>query len=277
MGQNLEPRFRQSIWTPDRGRLMDVPGRDRGNHRYPLVTTNTNGASSTGFRRYKGAVNDVAQSRNGDVDEILLRYGEALLNYAEAKAILGTITQGDLDKTVNVLRGRVNMPAMELSTVNSWDINYDAAYGFEPGAANVLNEIRRERTVELAFEGFRYSDLCRWAALEAAINGWKPQGANHEEFVYYYNSEDPEPALTAKNDGVADIFPLVLEGEDGKPNYGIFPNGNIRAFFNDPDFKENGEGFGIVSTRDYLSSIPSSERDLYKQHGVDLEQNPGWQ
>ncbi|TKG89807.1 RagB/SusD family nutrient uptake outer membrane protein [Puteibacter caeruleilacunae] len=271
--QNLDPRFRQSIYTPDRGRLIDIPGRTSVESRYPYISAKQTGKSSTGFRRYKGAVNDATQYRAGETDEILIRYGEALLNYAEAKAILGIITQDDLDKTVNVLRDRINMTHMDLAAVNSWDVNYDPAFAFNPSETNVVNEIRRERTVELAFEGFRLNDLKRWAAFEDAINGWKPEGANAEEFVYYFNSQDPTPAITAKNDGVTNVDELDIEqGTD----FDILPSGNIWPLFKEPEFQPNGEGFGIVASRDYLSSIPSSEIDLYKENGVDLIQNPGW-
>ena len=79
---------------------------------------------------------------------------------AEAKAELGTITQDDLDKTVNELRDRVGMPHLSLSVgfVDSKWPNW--GYDLSP----LLQEIRRERRVELAGEGFRFGDLKRWAA-----------------------------------------------------------------------------------------------------------------
>lgn len=49
---------------------------------------------------------------------------------------------------------------------------------------NMLNEIRRERTVELAFEGFRRDDLRRWKLAETvmplAIRGVKFKGTEYE-------------------------------------------------------------------------------------------------
>src|SRR5690606_183568 len=50
-------------------------------------------------------------------DAPIIRYGEVLVNYAEAVAELGTLTQDDLDKTINVLRNRtgVGLPRLELS------------------------------------------------------------------------------------------------------------------------------------------------------------------
>jgi len=87
---------------------------------------------------------------------ITLRLGEALLNYAEAKAELGTITQTDLDVSINKLRDRVAMPHMQLT-----NIPVDPRY-VNDGVSPLIVEIRRERRVELFNEGFRYDDLRRW-------------------------------------------------------------------------------------------------------------------
>jgi hypothetical protein len=84
-----------------------------------------------------------------------MRYGEALLNYAEAKAELGTITQADLDMSINLLRDRVGMPHMDLNPP------MDPRYA-DWGVSSLIVEIRRERRVELFMEGFRYDDLRRW-------------------------------------------------------------------------------------------------------------------
>ena len=83
-----------------------------------------------------------------------------MLINAEAKAELGTITQADLDRTINVLRDRVGMPHLDVN-VGFTDPNWpDYGYTLTP----VLQEIRRERRVELAGEGFRWDDLVRWKA-----------------------------------------------------------------------------------------------------------------
>jgi hypothetical protein len=94
----------------------------------------------------------------------IMRFAEVLLINAEAKAELGTLTQADLDKTVNVLRTRVSMPTLSLATANGnidplLASRYDNVTGANRG---VIYEIRRERRVELACEGFRYDDLMRW-------------------------------------------------------------------------------------------------------------------
>jgi starch-binding outer membrane protein, SusD/RagB family len=96
----------------------------------------------------------------------IYRYAEVLLNYIEAKAELGTATQADVDNTITKIRERVGMPGMNLADVNA---NVDpvlTAYYPEVTGANkgLILEIRRERRVELACEGFRFDDLQRWHA-----------------------------------------------------------------------------------------------------------------
>ena len=251
MGQNLDPRFRQTIWTPDRGRMLDLPGRTAtGNStfRYPNISSEIVGGNtniSTGYRRWKGAIFDATRYRAGTADDILIRYGEGLLALAEAKAILGSISQSDLDKTVNVLRSRVNMTPMNLSTLNGWNINYSASTGFNPSESNIVNEIRRERTIELALEGFRLNDLKRWAVYDDAINGYKPKGARIQEFLDYFN----DPAA------------LVADGYTGSPsNQELIPGSNIGAdvdgflnpYYKSSQFQDGGVGFFIEPSRDYL-------------------------
>jgi len=100
------------------------------------------------------------EANNNTYDGIAYRYAETLLINAEAKAELGTITQADLNKTINVLRDRAGMPHLTLE-VGFTDPNWPAwGYSLTP----LLQEIRRERRIELAGEGFRWDDLARWKA-----------------------------------------------------------------------------------------------------------------
>lgn len=95
----------------------------------------------------------------------IIRYAEVLLNYAEAKAELGTLTQSDLNATVNLIRRRVSMPDMTMDV--AIDPMLEKQYPNVSGSLkNVILEIRRERRVELACEGFRHGDTMRWAVGE---------------------------------------------------------------------------------------------------------------
>ena len=98
----------------------------------------------------------------------IFRLGEVLLINAEAKAELGTLTQGDINATVNQLRARVGMPALNMVDANaSPDPYLSGKYPLVTGSnKGVILEIRRERRVELACEGRRFDDLYRWKAGE---------------------------------------------------------------------------------------------------------------
>lgn len=109
-----------------------------------------------GYIVYKFSFAQPGQLEN-TTDCPVFRMGEILLNYAEAKWELGQFNQAVADQTINKLRARANVQAMELSVINaSFDPERDQTV--DP----VLWEIRRERRVELMCEGFRMNDLKRW-------------------------------------------------------------------------------------------------------------------
>lgn len=266
-----DPRLSQTIWYPAKGRFFDYLG-DAYKTSYPgLIMSQQRNPAYTGFRIWKGTSFDPAEIDNGEVDDLILRYEEGLLNYVEAKAILGLVTQDDLDKTINVIRSRVNLPNMSLSEVNGWNIDYDKRNGYDPSAPNIVNEIRRERRVELMLEGLRFMDIKRWAMLDDVFNGWKPVGAYAQEYVDYWNNPDRLAA-----DGFDWKSPEEVKLEKGI-NYDTIGD-YINPFFKHADFQPNsGRGYYVDPDRDYLSSIPREEITLYKNKGnVTLEQNPGW-
>jgi starch-binding outer membrane protein, SusD/RagB family len=271
---NLDPRFRQSIWTPDRGPQNKIAGLQLQAFpsRYPILN-NALGENFPpgGIRVWKGAILDANEWRNGSTDEVLIRYEEGLLALAEAKAILGTINQADLDKTVNLIRGRVGMASMNLSTINGWSISYPRNRGFEPSESKIVNEVRRERLIELAFEGHRVNDLKRWAVYEDVMNGWKPVGAHYQEYFDYFNN-----TTLLLQDGFDAATAAKLKLTVGT-NFGIDANGFVNPYYTNSDFKVGGLGYYIEPGRAYLSPVPKNEIDLYlDKANVVLTQNPGW-
>lgn len=140
-------------------------------------------ATQTGYmlRKFLDETLEATQFQ-GQYDFKEFRYGEVLLILAEALFELnGQISDADLDRTINLLRARVNMPAMTNAHVNGNNLD-------------MLEEIRRERTVELAFEGYRRDDLRRWKTAEnvmpQAIRGIKFEGTDYEA-----NYPDLEPGV----------------------------------------------------------------------------------
>ncbi|MDP9043035.1 MAG: RagB/SusD family nutrient uptake outer membrane protein, partial [Bacteroidota bacterium] len=130
-------------------------------------------ATHTGYmiRKFLDETIDATQFK-GAYDFKEFRYGEVLLILAEALYEQnGMISDADLDRTINVLRSRVNMPALTNAQVTA-------------NGLNMLEEIRRERTVELAFEGYRRDDLRRWktadTVLTQALRGVKFVGTEYQ-------------------------------------------------------------------------------------------------
>lgn len=97
------------------------------------------------------------------LDFMAIRYAEVLLNYAEATYELNnSISDIDLNISINLLRNRAtNNDVTKLPLLTN---AFVTANGL-----NMREEIRRERTVELAFEGFRYWDLIRWKTAETEL------------------------------------------------------------------------------------------------------------
>ena len=94
-------------------------------------------------------------------DLAVFRYAELLLIYAEAKAELGALTQGDLDKSINLIRDRVELPPTVIGQIVE-DATLKAQF---PDVTDFLIlEVRRERRIELFCEQFRWDDLMRWKA-----------------------------------------------------------------------------------------------------------------
>ena len=97
------------------------------------------------------------------------------LEYAEACAELGTITQDDLDRSINLLKDRAGLPHL---TVNP---GFDDPAN-KTGVSSLIWEIRRERRCELMFDNdFRYWDLIRWHQLDRLDSSTNPDilnGAN---------------------------------------------------------------------------------------------------
>ena len=267
-----DPRLRQTVYTPDRGFRQDIFSALGGEGRQGLYQpANFQNIVATGYYWWKGSVFTSNTLDLNDVDDIIFRYGESLLNYAEAKAILGTINQGDIDATVNVLRNRVGAVNMDLGAVATYAITYAEEDGYDPGSPNIVNEIRRERRMELMIEGFRNSDLKRWALFEDVINGYVPVSAFYQEFVDFY-AVDQNIIDSNYDEGQFDQVRFV-EGE----NSGQI-DGFLTPYFQITDFNSAGsEGYFINPGRDYLQSIPQVEIEFYQQEaGVTLTQNPGW-
>lgn len=115
--------------------------------------------SNSGYQTQKWAVERQVADYYEAMDFPVIRYAEVLLNFAEAIYELNDqISDHDLDKSLNLVRLRVNPSMPKLSN------SFVTANGLD-----MREEIRRERTVELFLEGFRIDDLKRWKTAETEM------------------------------------------------------------------------------------------------------------
>lgn len=222
-------------------------------------------ATMTGYQLCK-FLSDETQDGDGASyqDVAFIRYAEVLLNYAEAKAELGIITQDDIDRTIRLIRSRVSMPNLDMTSANqSPDAVLAALYPNVSGSCQgIILEIRRERRIELVMEGFRWDDLVRWKAgklLEPHFIGmyfpslgeFDLDGDGAPDLMLYTGTV---PSTTAAQSVEIGGVLQLTEGD----------HGNLIGF------KDNTKQFD--ESRDYLYPLPTGDLLLNEN----LVQNPNW-
>ena len=203
-------------------------------------------------------------SSTNTTDAPVMKLNEVMLNYIEAAAELAelgqyTLTQADFDKTINAIRDRqsTQMPHLTLAgnalKVNGVEINDpDRDATVKP----IIWEIRRERRVELAYEGLRFNDLRRWGKLEYA-DMTKNKKLNMGAWI---NKADyPENAEALAKITLCDENGNIVTGNEGY----IMPITEVAKM-------------RVMADKDYLYPIPVDHITMYENHGFKLTQNPGW-
>ena len=258
--KDRDPRLAASIRTPGYVRL---------DSKEPCAPNF--GYCMTGYHPAKYVTKAASDAYNSsDIDLIIFRTAEVLLNYAEAKAEAGSLSQADLDMSINRLRDRVGMPHLNMADANSNPdpfLTNEAWGGFRNVSGTdkgVILEIRRERAIELAQEGFRYYDIMRWKEgkiFEKQYYGMYFPGAGEYDLnsdglidLILYTGDEPKTEALAKYKLGSTDF-ILSDGESGLVN----PYKGIQCKWNED--------------RDYLYPIPTNERNLT---GGALTQNPGW-
>ena len=253
-----DPRLAQTIRTPGYTRLGETA----------LCPPNLD-ATMTGYQICKWVCEPSYDTYMNSTNDIIhFRLAEVMLNYAEAKAELGTLTQADLDISINKLRDRVNMPHLSMAEANANPDPYlmSETTGYPNVSGNnkgVILEIRRERTVELMCEGHRYWDIMRWKA-----------GKRFDRTFYgMYVNGVGEYDLDA--DGVTDF--VIYDGTAPAAETGV-------SYMNIQDMTLTDKTKGKIvlhsniprnwdEGKDYLFPIPTEDRAIT---GGIITQNPGW-
>jgi starch-binding outer membrane protein, SusD/RagB family len=219
----------------------------------------------TGYHTIKWSTDDASMdggSLNTNAVH-LFRYAEVLLNYAEAKAELGQLTNAEWAETVGALRARAGITG-GLSTLPTAADPYLQSVYF-PGISNpVILEVRRERGIELAMEGLRFYDIVRWARGPLMEMEWRgiyvPQANQNIDL-----DENGTPDVNFFTVNPATRLPGVtyisVTGQDFR-----LANGTSGEIVWRNDIPRKWE------QKNYLYPIP--EGDLLTNPA--LKQNPGW-
>lgn len=194
---NRDPRLYTTVMLPGDNTTLSsytYTPFDEGSSDYIGKT----GASRSGYMMKKFLDERDRASGRGSLDFVLYRYAEVLLDYVECLVESGNWQDPDVEKYINMIRNRAGMPNMDKSIYNTQE--------------KVRELYRRERRIELAFEGKRYHDIRRWGIGDKTMSGaiygaWNP---NTSSFV----TIEERHCIFPKNDS----WPLPQAEVTSNPN-----------------------------------------------------------
>jgi len=262
--KNRDKRLQQTIRTPGFTRVSG------GNVITPAPEFTY---TYTGYQPIKWTVDNVALDQgNLNTNAVsIFRYGEVLLNYAEAKAEMGTLTDDDWAKTIGALRKRAGITGGLTTKPTVVDPYLQSVYF--PGINDpVILEVRRERGIELAMEGFRFYDVVRWKRGELMQMPWNGM---------YVPSVDQ--LMDLNEDGKNDVYFMIVNVPSAQRVSGVIyvsvaPMSGTSV---NPQQLANGNSGEITwlnnvprkwEQKNYLYPIPESAI----LSNPNLGQNPGW-
>lgn len=273
--KNRDPRMAQTIAAPD----YVAVGTDASTKYYPSCKD----YDRSGYRPIKYFSDDTHDGAGtSTTDYAIFRYGEVLLNYAEAKAELGQADQTVIDQTVNVIRARVGMPALDVVKANGAPDAFLSSYytdkHLDGADKGLILEIRRERTVELVNEGFRLWDMLRWHEGQQLcpasntlgpgfIGCWFPGLGEYD----MNNDGTPDLCIYTGTKPSTDCE-NTLDVSEGKENTLSEGTSGYLIQFKDQTYK--------WEEKDYLYPIPVKQIQIYPKDEATgesvLTQNPGY-
>ena len=220
----------------------------------------------TGYMPIKWSLDDTYyDTRDLNINAVsIFRYAEVLLNYAEAQAELGVLTDADWAKTIGALRKRAGITGGLLTKPVTVDPYLQTKYF--PGITDpVILEVRRERGTELTLEGFRFYDVVRWKRGDLMTMTWNG--------IYVPALDVP---LDLNEDGILDVafFKVMPTPAVSGVTYVSVASSSSTKLSNDI----NGEVTWLTNIartwaeRNYYYPIPLSDRTANPA----LVQNTGW-
>lgn len=260
--KDRDNRLKQTIRTSGYTRL---------NGGQPISSAPSFSLTYTGYQPIKWVESDNALDggvRNA-TNIPIMRYAEVLLNYAEAKAELGIMTNEDWTLSIGLLRKRAGIK-QGLTTKPMIVDNYLKEAYFPKVTEPTILETRRERGVELALEGLRFYDIIRWKRGELFTEAWNGM---------YVPQLDV--SIDLNEDGVKDVSFVNVSPASTDPGV-IYMNvaSTVNGQVNTMTLSEGTKGEiiwmkNIQRTwhdRMYLYPIPENDLLLNPQ----LKQNPNW-
>ena len=269
--ENRDYRLMQSI---------RYPGYTRRNNNVNTPYAPDFGYCVTGYQPIKWVIDDTSMDSNTAPCATcipILRYAEVLLNYAEAQAELGLITDSEWALTVGALRKRAGITGGTETLPTTVDSYLQSTF-YPDVTSPVLLEIRRERAIELVAEGMRFDDLRRWkcgSLMETLpwtgihIPGLEqPVDVNGDGVNDYYFTEGEVASAPAAYKNIA-----VRVNQDG---VGLYAEANAVAGY-DLVYKTGaGDRYWYPDGRQYLYPIPAKVIRDYRNAGYTISQNPEW-
>ncbi len=209
-----------------------------------------------------------------------MRLGEVLLNWIEAKAELGPVSQDDIDKSINKLRARpldataIAKGLKQTEPMKLTDITADFDPDRDADVSPLIWEIRRERRLELVYEYSRLVDIRRWKKLHYMDNNKYPDTmlgcwVDFNNCNYDRANKSMNPVLGEANEGKTAVMKLdgtkvVYDGKNIADMVGFYVPLNIKPR-------------SVFYDRSYLYPVGQTQITQYAEKGFTLTQTPGWE
>jgi hypothetical protein len=264
----------------------EVKGRDRrleqtirmGGYRRTSGTSTTPAPpvftyTFTGYMPIKWSMDDTRYDAGNLNDNAvsLFRYAEVLLNFAEAKAELGTLTDAEWAATIGVLRRRGGITSGLATKPIVVDPYLQTKY-FPNISDPTILEVRRERGIELCLEGFRFYDIVRWKRGDLMTMEWNG--------MYVPALDTP---MDLNEDGIPDVAfgksatrPASVPGNVTYINVAASVNGVVNGQ------RLSNDNFGELTWQSHIARTWTEKNYNYPIPEVDmlanpaLKQNTGW-
>jgi hypothetical protein len=207
-------------------------------------------------------------------DAPVMRLGEVVLNWIEAKAELATmggpaVTQADIDASINAIRTRpLDAAAIAKGIQKTAPMSLASLPNDPDRDADVpalIWEIRRERRMEFVFEHSRLLDIKRWKKLNYMDVTTNPD--LHLGLWIDFPVEYAEWLVPSK------VNKLKVQKADGTVVTYTGTNGADMVGYYIP---ENISARDAFTDRVYLAPVGMTQIAEYADKGYTLTQTPGW-